>query len=106
MDLLRRHGLTTRFGNPRSSELPRLQAFPSDFRDPLGLQEMVPAGMADASAQITGPPAIINLHTAPGLGNAQGARYNACINKTAIVAIGYANADRPGRRANATTRCL
>jgi hypothetical protein len=31
-DLLRRHGLTTVFGNPGSTELPFLKDFPSDFR--------------------------------------------------------------------------
>ena len=62
-----------------------LEDFPSDFRYMLGLQEMVPVGMADAYAQITGRPAIVNLHTAPGMGNAQGALYNAYINKTPLI---------------------
>jgi len=85
IDLLRTHGLTTWFGNPGSSELSLLGHFPSDFRYMLGLQEMVPVGMADAYAQITGHPAIVNLHTAPGMGNAQGALYNAYINKTPLI---------------------
>ncbi|MGA5134082.1 thiamine pyrophosphate-binding protein [Streptomyces olivoreticuli] len=76
LDLLRSHGLTTWFGNPGSSELSLLQDFPADFRYLLGLQEMVPVGMADAFAQITGRPTLVNLHTAPGMGNAQGALYN------------------------------
>ena len=85
LDLLRSHGLTTWFGNPGSSELSLLENFPSDFRYVLGLQEMIPVGMADAYAQITGKPAIVNLHTAPGMGNAQGALYNAFVNKTPLV---------------------
>ena len=85
IDLLRTHRLTTWFGNPGSSELTLLEHFPSDFRYMLGLQEMVPVGMADAYAQITGRPAIVNLHTAPGMGNAQGALYNAYINKTPLI---------------------
>ncbi len=85
IDLLRTHGLTTWFGNPGSSELTLLEDFPPDFRYILGLQEMVPVGMADAYAQITGRPAIVNVHTAPGLGNAQGALYNAYINKTPLI---------------------
>lgn len=85
IDLLRHHGLTTWFGNPGSSELSLLEEFPDDFRYLLGLQEMVPVGMADAYAQITGRPAIVNLHTAPGMGNAQGALYNAFINKTPLI---------------------
>lgn len=85
LDLLRSHGFTTWFGNPGSSELSLLEDFPSDFRYVLGLQEMIPVGMADAYAQITGKPAIVNLHTAPGMGNAQGALYNAFVNKTPLV---------------------
>ena len=60
IELLRTHGLTTWFGNPGSSELTLLEDFPSDFRYVLGLQEMVPVGMADAYAQITGRPAIVD----------------------------------------------
>ncbi|OBI27204.1 hypothetical protein A5709_05890 [Mycobacterium sp. E1386] len=85
LDLLRAHNLTTIFGNPGSSELALLQDFPEDFRYVLGLQEMVPVGMADAYAQITGRPAFVNLHTAPGMGNAQGQLYNAFINKTPLI---------------------
>ena len=62
-----------------------LQEFPADFRYFLGLQEMVPVGMADAYAQITGRPALVNLHTAPGMGNAQGQLYNAFVNKTPLI---------------------
>jgi benzoylformate decarboxylase len=85
IDLFRAHGLTTWFGNPGSSELSMLENFPADFRYVLGLHEMVPVGMADAYAQITGRPAHVNLHTAPGLGNAQGALYNAFVNKTPLI---------------------
>jgi len=73
IELLRTQGLTTWFGNPGSSELTLLEEFPDDFRYFLGLQEMIPVGMADGFAQISRRPAIVNLHTAPGLGNAMGA---------------------------------
>jgi benzoylformate decarboxylase len=85
LDLFRAHGLTTWFGNPGSSELTLLEDFPEDFRYVLGLQEMVPVGMADAYAQITRRPAVVNVHTAPGMGNAQGALYNAFVNKTPLI---------------------
>ncbi len=85
LELFRAHGLTTWFGNPGSSELSLLEDFPNDMRYILGLQEMVPVGMADAFAQITGLPALVNLHTAPGMGNAQGALYNAYLNKTPLI---------------------
>jgi benzoylformate decarboxylase len=85
IDLFRTYGLTTWFGNPGSSELTLLEDFPKDFRYVLGLQEMVPVGMADAYAQVTGRPALVNIHTAPGMGNAQGALYNAFVNKTPLI---------------------
>jgi benzoylformate decarboxylase len=85
LELFRAHGLTTWFGNPGSTELSLLQDFPDDFRYFLGLQEMIPVGMADGYAQITRRPAIVNVHTAAGLGNAMGAIYNASWNKTPLV---------------------
>jgi benzoylformate decarboxylase len=85
LDLFRPYGLITWFGNPGSSELTLLEDFPDDFRYVLGLQEMVPVGMADAYAQISRRPAVVNIHTAPGMGNAQGALYNALVNKTPLI---------------------
>src|SRR5437763_3132093 len=84
-DLLRRHGMTTIYGNPGSTELPMLADFPSDFRYVLGLQEAVVVGMADGFAQASGRPAFVNLHTAPGMGNAMGAIFNAQANHAPLV---------------------
>jgi len=84
-DLLRRHGMTTVFGNPGSTELPMLADFPGDFTYVLGLQEAVVVGMADGYAQASGGPAFVNLHTAPGVGNAMGAIFNAQANKSPLV---------------------
>ena len=85
LDVLRRHGMTTVFGNPGSTELPMLADFPADFSYVLGLQEAVVVGMADGYAQATGRPALVNLHTAPGVGNAMGAIFNAQANKSPLV---------------------
>src|SRR2546423_344507 len=84
-DLLRRHGMTTIFGNPGSTELPMLADFPDDFRYVLGLQEAVVVGIADGFAQAGGRPAFVNLHTAPGVGNAMGAIFNAQANHSPLV---------------------
>jgi benzoylformate decarboxylase len=83
--LLRRHGLTTIFGNPGSNELPFLAAMPEDFRYVLGLHEGVVVGMADGYAQATGRPAMVNLHAASGSGNAMGAFTNAWYSHTPLV---------------------
>ena len=84
-ELLRARGMTTMFGNPGSTELPMLAGFPDDFTYVLGLQEAVVVGMADGYAQASGRPAIVNLHTAPGVGNAMGAIFNARANKSPLV---------------------
>jgi len=84
-DLFRRHGMTTMFGNPGSTELPMLKDFPEDFRYILGLQEAVVVGMADGYAQASGSVSHANLHTAPGLGNAMGAIFNAQANHSPVL---------------------
>jgi benzoylformate decarboxylase len=84
-DLFRSLGMTTMFGNPGSTELPMLADFPDDFRYVLGLQEAVVVGMADGYAQATGRPALVNLHTTPGVGNAMGAIANAHANRSPLV---------------------
>jgi benzoylformate decarboxylase len=84
-ELFREHGMTTMFGNPGSTELPMLAEFPDDFRYVLGLQEAVAVGMADGYAQASGRPAHVNLHTAPGVGNAMGAIFNARANHSPLL---------------------
>jgi benzoylformate decarboxylase len=84
-DLFRNQGMTTMFGNPGSTELPMLADFPSDFRYVLGLQEAVVVGMADGYAQASGKTTIANLHTAPGVGNAMGAIFNAQANHSPLL---------------------
>jgi benzoylformate decarboxylase len=84
-ELFRAHGMTTIFGNPGSTELPMLADFPDDFRYILGLQELAVVGMADGFSQAGGRPTHVNLHTAPGVGNAVGGIFNAQANKTPLV---------------------
>ena len=50
-----------------------------------GLQELVVVGMADGYAQASGRPTHVNLHTAPGVGNAVGGIFNAQVNKSPLV---------------------
>lgn len=71
-ELLRELGLTTVFGNPGSTEQTFLKDFPEDFTYVLGLQEASVLAIADGFAQSTGKPALVNLHTAAGTGNAMG----------------------------------
>ncbi len=84
-ELFRAHGMTTIFGNPGSTELPMLAEFPDDFTYVLGLQELAVVGMADGFAQASGRATHVNLHTAPGVGNAVGGIFNAQANKTPLV---------------------
>ncbi|MDD7941935.1 benzoylformate decarboxylase [Actinomycetospora lutea] len=85
LEVFRAHGMTTVFGNPGSTELPMLSELPDDFRYVLGLQEAAVVGMADGYAQASGRPALVNLHTAPGVGNAVGALVNAAANGAPLV---------------------
>jgi benzoylformate decarboxylase len=85
VEMLRARGMGTVFGNPGSTELPMLTEFPSDFRYVLGLQEATVVGMADGYAQASDGPTLVNLHTAPGVGNAMGAIFNAQANKAPLV---------------------
>jgi benzoylformate decarboxylase len=85
LQLLRERGMTTVFGNPGSTELPMLTEFPADFRYVLGLQEATVVGLADGYAQASGQATLVNLHTAPGVGNAMGAIFNAQANKSPLV---------------------
>jgi benzoylformate decarboxylase len=84
-ELLRGWGLTTVFGNPGSNELPFLDGFPDDFRYVLGLHEGAVLAMADGYAQATGRPALVNLHSAAGLGNAMGNLANTRASHTPLV---------------------
>ncbi|QNH01728.1 benzoylformate decarboxylase [Pseudomonas sediminis] len=83
--LLRRHGMTTIFGNPGSNELPFLKNFPDDFRYVLGLHEGAVVGMADGFALASGKPAFVNLHAAAGTGNGMGALTNSWYSHSPLV---------------------
>ena len=83
--LLRSFGLTTVFGNPGSTELPMFRDFPPDFRYVLGLQESVVVAMADSYAQTRGTAALVNLHSAVGIGHAVGSIFTAFRNQSALV---------------------
>ena len=84
-EVMRELGLTTVFGNPGSTEEDFLANFPPDFHYVLGLQEASVLAMADGYSQATGKPAFVNLHTAPGLGNAIGNLVTAKMNKTPLI---------------------
>jgi benzoylformate decarboxylase len=79
LELLRQEGVGIVFGNPGTTELPLMDAFAveHDIRYVLGLQEAALMAMADGYAQASGQLAVLNLHVAPGLGNAMGMLYDA-----------------------------
>jgi len=77
--LLKDEGVTRLFGNPGTTELPIMHAMTeqSDISYVLGLQEAIVVAMADGYARASGKIAAVNVHVAPGLGNAMGALYTA-----------------------------
>ena len=86
-DVMRHYGMTTIFGNPGSSEIPFLAGLPDDLNFVLALHEGAVVGMATGYAIGTGQPAFVNLHTAPGLGNAINAIANARDNRVPLVVV-------------------
>ena len=79
LDVLKQEGVEVMFGNPGTTELPLMDALATEneLRYMLGLQEAAVMAMADGYAQASGKLAVVNLHVAPGLGNAMGMLYDA-----------------------------
>ena len=84
-DVARRLRLTTIFGNPGSTEETLLRDFPADFHYVLALQEAPAVAMADGYSQRTGRAALVNLHTAAGMGNALGNIESAWYNRAPLI---------------------
>ncbi len=85
--VMRRLGMTTIFGNPGSTEIKFLTDLPPDIRYVLGLHEGAVVGMASGYAIARRKPAFVNLHTAPGLGNAINAIANARDTRVPLVIV-------------------
>ena len=83
-------GLTVMFGNPGTVEqgfLDALAAYPT-MRYVLTLQETVAVMAADGYARATKRPALVQIHSTPGLGNAIGALYQAKRGHAPLVVVG------------------
>src|SRR6267142_5467599 len=79
MESLIAHGVEYIFGNPGTTESPILDAlldYPQ-LKYVVALHEGVALGAASYYAQASGKTAVVNVHVAPGLGNALGMLYNA-----------------------------
>jgi benzoylformate decarboxylase len=79
LELLKQEGVTHLFGNPGTTELPLMDALAveDDIRYIVTLQEAVALAMADGYARSSGKLGVVNLHVAPGLGNAMGMLFDA-----------------------------
>jgi len=73
-----REGVRYVFGNPGTTELPLMDLFAArdEINYILGLHEDSALGIAAGYAEATGKPAVVNLHTNPGLAHALGNLYN------------------------------
>lgn len=85
--LLKDEGITHLFGNPGTTELPIMHALKEheDLTYVLGLQESIVVAMADGYARASGELVAVNVHVAPGLGNAMGAIFNAKRSNTPMI---------------------
>jgi thiamine pyrophosphate-dependent acetolactate synthase large subunit-like protein len=86
-DVFRRFGMTTIFANPGSTEIAFLTGLPDDLGFVLALHEGSVVGIATGYATATGRPALVNLHTTAGLGNAVGALATARTNRVPLVVV-------------------
>ena len=79
LEILVQEGVSVMFGNPGTTELPLMDGLAREprIRYVLALQEGVAVAMADGYAQASGGLAVVNVHVAPGLGNALGMLYDA-----------------------------
>ena len=79
LSLLQQEGVTHLFGNPGTTELPLMDGLVEApaLTYVLGLQEAGVVAMADGYAQASGKLGVVNVHVAPGLGNALGMLYDA-----------------------------
>lgn len=81
------HGVDRIFGNPGTTESPLLDSLHDypQLKYIVHLHEGVAAGAANFYAQASGKTAFVNLHVAPGLGNAIGMIYSAMKNNSPMV---------------------
>jgi benzoylformate decarboxylase len=86
-DVMRRLGMTTIFANPGSTEVPFLAGLPDDLDFVLALHEGSVVGVATGWAIAHERPALVNLHTTAGLGNAVGALATARVNRAPLVVV-------------------
>ncbi|HEY2872308.1 MAG TPA: thiamine pyrophosphate-binding protein [Reyranella sp.] len=87
MQTLVNHGVERIFGNPGTTESPLLDSlldYPN-LQYVVHLHEGVAVGAANFYAQASGKTAFVNLHVAPGLGNAIGMIYGALKNSSPMV---------------------
>ncbi len=79
LEILKEEGVTVMFGNPGTTELPLMDGLAREpgIRYVLALQEAIAIAMADGYAQASGGISAVNVHVAPGLGNAMGMLYDA-----------------------------
>src|SRR6185436_16641826 len=87
MESLIAHGVELIFGNPGTTESPILDALLdyTQLEYIVALHEGVALGAASYYAQATGTTAVVNVHVAPGLGNALGMLYNALKARAPVV---------------------
>jgi benzoylformate decarboxylase len=90
LEQLRADGVTHVFGNPGTVEQGLLDAlwdFP-DIKYVLALQESVALMVGDGYARATQRPAVVQIHSSPGLGNTIGAMYQAMRGHAPLVVLG------------------
>jgi benzoylformate decarboxylase len=89
LDLLSSIGVRFIFGNPGTTEIALVCACQGDSRPEyvVGLSEAACVAMADGYARVQRSLGVVNLHVAPGLGNAMGGIYTASKANTPLLVV-------------------
>jgi benzoylformate decarboxylase len=87
LSLLKAEGITHLFGNPGTTELPIMHALSDhpEINYIMAMQESLVVAMADGYSRASGKLCAVNLHVAPGLGNAMGALFAAKFSGSPII---------------------
>jgi len=87
LDIFSAEGIDFIFGNPGTTEFPIIETMADypQMRYIMALQEGVALGIAHGYANASGKTGVVNLHVAPGLGNAIGALHNASVGKIPLL---------------------
>ena len=104
MDILKEYQVEYVFGIPGATEIHFMEGIEAtpEIQYILGLNEMVCVGAAEGYARAKNKPAVLNLHTGPGMAAAMPLLLNCKYGKVPLVITVGQNTDRKSTRLNSS----